>query len=83
MQSNLKTERQIKKKVANSTCHQQGEVDGINEYKILMGKSYTRTHFANLYISKRKKLNYIFNKQCSIVRTVRIRHNIQTRGWTF
>jgi len=46
----------LKKKVANSTCHQQGEVDGINEYKILMGISYPRTQFANLNISKRKKL---------------------------
>ena len=57
MQSNLKTERQIKKKVANSTCHQQGEVDGINEYKILMGISYPRTEFENLNISKRKNEN--------------------------
>jgi hypothetical protein len=56
VQSNVKTEKQFKKRLANISCHQHGEVDGINEYKILMGISYPRREFANLNISKRKNL---------------------------
>jgi len=47
-----------------------------------MGITYPRTEFENLDISKGKKLNKP-SINSVVVRTARIRHNIQTSGGKF